>query len=92
VRAEPERHAERPRGRCFLDRFATRVCSVGGALVEALLSRAGEARLSLATLNVYPDNAAAMTLYSDLGFERAERPVDDLTSPGVWFMRRRIGP
>ena len=65
---------------------------VGKALVEALLSRAGEARLSLATLNVYSDNAAAATLYSDLGFDRVERPPGDSSSPGTWFMQRSIGP
>jgi ribosomal protein S18 acetylase RimI-like enzyme len=65
---------------------------LGRALVEALLSRAGEARLSRATLNVYSDNAAATTLYSDLGFERVERPPGESLSPGTWFMQRGIGP
>ena len=65
---------------------------VGRALVEVLLSRAEEAGLSLATLNVYRDNVAAATLYSDLGFGLAERPTGDSSSPGTWFMQRSLGP
>ncbi len=65
---------------------------VGRALVETLLSRAGEASLSLATLNVCGDNAAATTLYSNLGFDRVKRPPGDSSSPGTWFMQRSIGP
>lgn len=64
---------------------------IGKQLVQALLARAVEAGLSLVTLNVYSDNAAAATLYADLGFRRAERPPDDPASLGTWFMRRSIG-
>ena len=69
-----------------------RRCGVGRALVEALLSRAGEARFCRATLHVYSDNAAATALYSDLGFERVEWPPGDSPSPGTWFMQRDIRP
>jgi ribosomal-protein-alanine N-acetyltransferase len=65
---------------------------VGRTLVDALISRAEEAGLSAATLNVYRDNLAATTLYSDLGFSRAERPPGDAPSPDTWFMQRSLGP
>jgi ribosomal protein S18 acetylase RimI-like enzyme len=65
---------------------------MGRALVEALLSRAAKAGFSLVTLYVYRDNAAAATLYSDLGFARAERPPGDSASPDSWFLQRSIGP
>jgi [ribosomal protein S18]-alanine N-acetyltransferase len=67
-----------------------RGCGIGRALVQALLSRAGEAGLSSATLNVYRENTAAATLYAGLGFRRAERPQCDPASLGAWFMQRRI--
>ena len=46
----------------------------------------------MVTLYVYRDNAAAATLYSDLGFVRAERPPGDSSSPDSWFLQRSIGP
>ena len=64
----------------------------GRALVEALLVRAEAAGVTLVTLNVFSDNAAATRLYSGLGFRRAERPPEDPPSSGVWFMQRDVGP
>jgi ribosomal protein S18 acetylase RimI-like enzyme len=64
----------------------------GRALVEALLARAEAAGLTLVTLNVFSDNAAATGLYSGLGFRRAERPPEDPPSSGMWFMQRDVGP
>ena len=64
---------------------------IGRALVQELLSRAAGAGLSSVTLNVYSDNAAALALYTDLGFRRAERPPGDPPSAGAWFMQRGSG-
>lgn len=59
----------------------------GRALVETLLHRAEAAGLALITLHVFSDNAAAIALYSNLGFSRAERPPKDAASSGVWLMQ-----
>lgn len=65
---------------------------IGRSLVQELLSRAAESGSLLVTLNVYRDNAAAIALYGDLGFRRAERLEDDPPSSGTWFMTRSIEP
>jgi [ribosomal protein S18]-alanine N-acetyltransferase len=65
---------------------------IGGALIEALLSRAVEAGATVATLNVYRDNAAAAALYTSLGFARAEQPSGESPSHDTWFMQRSLRP
>jgi [ribosomal protein S18]-alanine N-acetyltransferase len=83
-------------GRAHLARVIVRPSArrhgLGRALVEALLARAEAAGLTLVTLCVFTDNAAAIRLYSRLGFRRAERPPEDPPSSGVWFMQRAVGP
>jgi hypothetical protein len=56
------------------------------------LSRAFEAGATVATLNVYRDNAAAAALYARLGFARAEQPSGESPSHDTWFMQRSLGP
>lgn len=84
----------RPPGRAHLARVIVnpraRRRGLGRKLVGELFFRAGEAGLSLVTLNVYSDNPAAAALYADLGFARVERPDGDPVSPGTWFMQRSI--
>lgn len=61
---------------------------IGKILVQALLARVQESGPMLVTLNVYRDNAAAISLYAELGFCGAERPQDDPPSTGTCFMQR----
>ncbi len=86
----------RGQGRAHLARVIVRPGvrrrGLGRALVEALLAHAEAAGLTLVTLYVFSDNAAAIRLYSGLGFRRAERPPEDPPSSGVWFMQRSVGP
>lgn len=64
---------------------------VGRALVEALLARARDSSASRVTLHVYRDNAAAIGLYTDLGFRRSQRSgCDTRSSPSV-PMELRVG-
>jgi ribosomal-protein-alanine N-acetyltransferase len=86
----------KPCGRAHLARVIVRPDlrgqGIGRALVEALLCRAAEAGLTVATLNVHRDNAGAAALYASLGFARAERPSGESPSHDTWYMRRSLGP
>ncbi|MBN2204275.1 MAG: GNAT family N-acetyltransferase [Thermoleophilia bacterium] len=64
---------------------------VGRALVEALIARARESSASLVTLSVYSDNAAAIGLYTGLGFRRSQRPGYDTRSSPSLPMELRVG-
>jgi [ribosomal protein S18]-alanine N-acetyltransferase len=50
---------------------------LGARIVLHLLGRARELGATVATLNVRPDNDAALRLYLRLGFAPAERPPED---------------
>jgi [ribosomal protein S18]-alanine N-acetyltransferase len=82
-------------GRAHLGRIIVRPSGrrrgLGRALVQTLLARVEATGLTLVTLNVYRDNAAARMLYSGLGFQRAEPLPEDPPPTGVWFMRRDVG-
>jgi ribosomal-protein-alanine N-acetyltransferase len=56
---------------------------VGGALLDALLARAGAV-----TALVAPDNEAALALYDSRGFERVERRPDAFASGPALLLRR----
>jgi ribosomal protein S18 acetylase RimI-like enzyme len=82
-------------GRAHLGRIIVRPDArrrgLGRILIAALLARAEAAGRPLATLYVYRDNAAAIRLYTSLGFRRSARPPEDPPSSGVWFMQRVAG-
>jgi [ribosomal protein S18]-alanine N-acetyltransferase len=86
----------RSSGRAHLARIIARPDArgrgVGRALVQTLLLRAAESGATLVTLNVYRDNAAALALYADLGFRRAEQPRDDSVPSAIWSLQRSIEP
>jgi [ribosomal protein S18]-alanine N-acetyltransferase len=79
-------------GRGHLTRVIVRLDArgrgLGGALCEALLSRAASAGLTLATLYVYRDNPQARRLYEALGFRPDAGPPEEWPSPLAVFMRR----
>ena len=54
---------------------------VGRALIAALLERAAELELAFVTLEVRPSNAAAIALYSGLGFEPVGRRKNYYENP-----------
>ncbi len=58
---------------------------LGRGLVQALIAQACQAAaVERLTLRVYRDNAAAVAVYSSLGFE----PVDAASTPALLFMQR----
>lgn len=61
---------------------------LGRVLMQALMGQALQsAGVERLTLRVYRDNAAAVTLYRDLGFQSME----DASTPELLFMQHRAG-
>jgi ribosomal protein S18 acetylase RimI-like enzyme len=79
----------KPTGRVHLATIivdpAQRGYGYGKQLVQALLAQA-RAQGSRISLNVDAQNAAAVALYSSLGFGDATRPADQAEFPGVRYM------
>ena len=60
---------------------------LGRALAGQLLERALARSPERVSLNVFPDNVAAVALYRSLGFRRIERPASELESTSHYMER-----
>jgi ribosomal protein S18 acetylase RimI-like enzyme len=54
-------------------------------MTDHLLKRALARKASTVSLNVFSENAGALSLYQSLGFLAAKRPVDESESPSVYL-------
>ena len=79
----------KPEGRIHLARLivspAYRKTGLGRLLAHHLLGLARARNTDSISLNVLPDNEAALRLYRSLGFTKVERPPDEPTSTATYM-------
>ena len=54
-------------------------------MTDHLLKRALARKASAVSLNVFSENAAALSRYQSLGFSGAKRPGDESASPSIYM-------